>query len=181
MINNISCIQVGSCRPAAATLAALASLRCQMFLPARIGLHSCRPDLFTLGWPRSQSALIKYEVFTTGRFEMLKAQLEAHVEALISNQASQMLTACGLAQVYTLAQKQPAGASTPLVSLPGCGEEQMVAAFGSFFRVIFSAVSLHPACTCLSRPRSVAAALGQAAGMTGCACGRTRVLRTETT
>ncbi|XP_064638798.1 conserved oligomeric Golgi complex subunit 6-like [Lineus longissimus] len=64
-----------------------------------------------------QTTLALYE-FTDQRLEMLQAQTDAHIDTLVSEQASFVLTRAGLAQIYSVVQQhQPK--QGPLSSIQG--------------------------------------------------------------
>lgn len=76
------------------------------------------------------TTLALYE-FTDTRLEMLNAQTEAHVDTLVSEQASYILNRVGLAQLYGTLQtyKKEQG---PLSSLPGLDELAVKSAVNKF-------------------------------------------------
>ncbi|XP_005093725.1 conserved oligomeric Golgi complex subunit 6 [Aplysia californica] len=76
------------------------------------------------------TTLALYE-FTDTRLEMLNAQTDAHVDTLISEQASYILNRVGLAQMYGAIQQHQTGQG-PLSSLPGLDELAIKSAVNKF-------------------------------------------------
>lgn len=76
------------------------------------------------------TTLALYE-FTDTRLEMLNLQTDAHVDTLISEQASYILNRVGLAQIYGATQQQPPPQG-PLSSLPGLDELAIKSAVNKF-------------------------------------------------
>ncbi|ELU12375.1 hypothetical protein CAPTEDRAFT_181210, partial [Capitella teleta] len=87
-----------------------------------------------------QNTLALYE-YTDQRLEMLNAQIDAHVDTLVSEQASFILTRTGLSHAYGIVQ-QHQSAQGPLSSLHGMDAVSMKAAMSKFDSYLASPDSL---------------------------------------
>uniref|UniRef100_H2Y655 Conserved oligomeric Golgi complex subunit 6 n=1 Tax=Ciona savignyi TaxID=51511 RepID=H2Y655_CIOSA len=82
-----------------------------------------------------KSLLSLYE-FTDKRIEMLSAQIEAHIDTLVNEQAASILTRGGMANVYKLILKQEN--TSTMSQVPGLDRQSMMTAFQSFDAISYS-------------------------------------------
>ncbi|XP_055051900.1 conserved oligomeric Golgi complex subunit 6 [Misgurnus anguillicaudatus] len=75
--------------------------------------------------------------FTDKRLEMLEFQIEAHLDTLINEQASYVLTRVGLSHIYSVVQQQTTEQG-PLANLPGMDSTSLKTAMVQFDRYLAS-------------------------------------------
>merc|ERR1712136_300738 len=76
--------------------------------------------------------------FTDKRIEMLTAQIEAHTDTLVNEQAAAILTTGGLASVYKNVLKHEHDNTEALVRKEGLDRSTVITAFQRFDAVILS-------------------------------------------